>query len=87
MKPLDIVKTPKGGIAIITETNDEGQSASIDFIHTLDPHRERNSWWDKKELKVIDSLPRLIASNMSHPFGEGDDDVKLFFPLTKKSKL
>ena len=60
MKPLDIVKTPKGGIAIITETNDKGQSASIDFITTLNPHRERNVWWDKKELKVIDSLPRLI---------------------------
>lgn len=32
MKPLDFVMTPKGGIGLITETNDGGKKASIDYI-------------------------------------------------------
>jgi hypothetical protein len=79
MKALDIVKTPKGGIAFITETNNNGKEASINFINTLNPEHEKNAWWDKKDLIVIDSIPRLLANATYHPFGEGEKDVIKFF--------
>ena len=79
MKALDIVRTPKGGIAFITETNREGKKASINFIGDLNPGDERNAWWDESELVVIDSLPRMIAMATYHPFGRGKSDVEKFF--------
>lgn len=84
MKALDIVKTPKGGIAFVTETNSEGKSASITFISGLNIGHEHNSWWDESELIVIDSIPRMLAISMCHPMGEGRDDANKFFGLTTK---
>lgn len=80
MKALDIVKTPKGGIAIITETNKGGKDASIDYIKGCESG-ERNAWWDECELTVIDSIPRLLAAGMAHPFGDGKKDVVELFPV------
>ena len=79
MKALDIVKTPKGGIALITETTDSGKKAVIMFIETLNAEKERNAWWYTSELVVIDSLPRIIAMATANPFGHGKEDVKEFF--------
>ena len=79
MKALDIVRTPKGGIAFITETNNEGKQASIKYIGDLNPGNERGAWWDESELEVIDSLPKMIAMATCHPFGRGESDVKKFF--------
>ena len=79
MKALDIVRTPKGGIAFITETNDNGKQASINYINKLNIGSEHNAWWDVKDLEVIDSIPRLIADATCHPFGRGAEDVKAFF--------
>lgn len=67
MKPLDFVMTPKGGIGLITETNDGGKQASIEYIYN--PNNEYNAWWYEKELKVLISLPRLLALSTCHPFG------------------
>jgi len=79
MKALDIVRTPKGGIGFITETNNKGSQASIVYIGDLNIGNEHNAWWDVTELTVIDSIPRMIANATAHPFGEGKDDVKAFF--------
>ena len=79
MKALDFVKTPKGGIGFITETINNGTEASINYINGLNIANEKNAWWNEKELKVIDSLPRLIAFATCHPFGEGKEDVKKFY--------
>jgi hypothetical protein len=79
MKALDIVRTPKGGIAFITETNDNGKKASISYINNLNIGEEHNAWWNENELEVIDSIPRLIAEATCHPFGKGSEDVKKFF--------
>jgi hypothetical protein len=80
MKPLDFVKTPKGNIALVTETNNGGKMASIAFIGGGNPSGEHNAWWRECDgLIVIDSLPRILALNTAHPFGTGRDDVKLFF--------
>ena len=84
MKALDIVRTPKGGIAFVTETNDGGEIASIDYINGCNPGNEHNAWWRENELEVLDSIPRLIANATYHPFGTGEKDVKKFFKLNQK---
>lgn len=81
-KPLDFVRTPKGAIALVTETNDEGRSASIRFLGGGSPTGEKSAWWEDGDgLVVIDSLPRLLADATAHPFGRGRYDVAYFFPL------
>ena len=44
MKALDIVKTPKGTIAMIKETNSDGSEASLIFFDNSTS--EYNAWWD-----------------------------------------
>jgi hypothetical protein len=75
MKALDIVRTPKGAIGFITETNNNGQTASINFIGDTNKEWEKNAWWDLGELEVIDSIPKMIAMATCHPFGQGREDV------------
>ncbi len=79
MKALDIVRTPKGGIAFITETNDNGKKASITYIGDLNTGMERSAWWSVSELTVIDSIPKMLARATAHPFGRGKDDVEALF--------
>lgn len=79
MKPLDFVRTPKGNVALITETNGEGSAASITFIGHPNP-MEHNAWWIEAELTVLDNLPRMLARGMCHPFGQGEDDAVAAFP-------
>jgi len=79
MKALDIVKTPGGGIAFVTETNNDGKKVSITYIGELNPKHEYNAWWNHEELEIIDSIPRMLALSMAHPFGEGKKDVTKFF--------
>ena len=79
MKALDIVRTPKGAIGFITETNDNGQQASINFIGDTNKGGEHNAWWNLGELEVIDSIPKMIAMATCHPFGKGKEDVLLNF--------
>ena len=81
MKALDIVRTPGGSIAWVTETNCNGTEASINYIGNTNPKSERNAWWDKNELIVIDSIPHMIATATCHPFGKGDIDVERFFKI------
>ena len=75
MKALDIVRTPKGAIGFITETKDNGQAAAINFIGDTNKGGENNAWWNIEQLEVIDSIPRMIAKAMCHPFGRGHEDV------------
>ena len=84
MKSLDIVRTPNGSIGFITETNDSGKQAVVTFIGDLRKEQDRNAWWGKEELEVIDSIPCLLANATAHPFGRGKDDVKLFFDVKYK---
>lgn len=79
MKALDIVRTPKGGIGFITETNYSGKKASIRYIGDLNIGKEHNAWWDVSELTVIDSIPKMLAIAMAHPFGDGRKDADSLF--------
>ena len=69
MKALDIVKTPGGGLAVVTETNRGGTQISIDFLNNMNPAREHNAWWSESELEVLDSIPRILANAMCNGFG------------------
>ena len=85
MKPLDFVKTPKGAVAIIRETNGNGGQASIDFLGGGNPTGEKNAWWGENDgLKVIDNLPHLLAKMSCHPFGAGREDVENTYPITER---
>lgn len=87
LKPLDFVKTPGGGIAIVKETHDfiyidgkpHHKEASLTYIY--DPSHERTAWWDERELAILTSLPRILADTMRHPFGDGYKDAKAAFPI------
>jgi hypothetical protein len=77
-RALDIVRTPGGGVAIVTETNDNGVMASLEYFGGLNPKGEYNAWWrDGDGLIVIDSLPHLLARTMAHPFGSGRCDLEV----------
>ena len=69
MKALDIVRTPKGGIAFITETNNEGTKASINYIGDLNVGDEHNAWWSKSDLEVISSIPSSPVVILSFTLG------------------
>ena len=82
IKPLDFVLTPEGNIALVNETNeDDGLiKVSITFINP-EHGRERNAWWEEKDLKIINSLPYILADGMSHPFGKGYITAKKHFGI------
>lgn len=81
MKALDIVRTPKGGIAIVTEVGDRGD-ASITFLKGSNRTFEKNAWWGATEgLVIIDSIPRLLANAMAHPFGSSKQQGDRDFPV------
>lgn len=90
MQPLDFVLTPLGAIALVSEVNEPQQpgmkrQASITFIG---PSKgEHNAWWSEDELQVIDSLPRILAVGLCHPFGAGKPVARNSFPLPNKSKM
>ncbi len=74
LKPLDIVKTPKGSIAMVTSV-DNGK-VSINYLGVrhfakgggANPTGERNSWWGKDDgLLLLDSIPRMLAFASGHP--------------------
>ena len=80
MKPLDIIRTPKGAYGMIKETNENGSYASVDYFGGGNPTNEKNAWWKEGDgLEVIDSLPRFLADATRHPFGRGDEDIERFF--------
>ena len=82
IRPLDFVLTPKGNIALVNETNgdDESVEVSITFINP-EHGEERNAWWREEELKVINSLPYILANGMRHPFGRGHITAKKHFGI------
>lgn len=82
MKPLDIVRTPKGALALVTETNGNGTSALITYIGG-NPHGEYIAWWRQVDgLVVVDSLPNLLARSMG--IKPESSDVNAAFPLPTK---
>jgi hypothetical protein len=69
---------------MVTETTNSGEEASIAFI--TNEHHEKNAWWYRDELEVVNSLPYLLANNLPHPFGRGRADVEIFFGKGKVNR-
>lgn len=82
IRPLDFVLTPEGNIALVDETNENNGliEVSITFINP-EHGKERNAWWKEEDLKVINSLPYILADGMRHPFGKGLITVKKHFGI------
>ena len=82
MQPLDFIRTKAGSIGMITETNNKGTQASVDFIYKVKPdglNGEKNAWWKEEELEILTSLPLLLSEATCHPFGKGQEDAEYFF--------
>lgn len=75
VKPLDIVETPKGDLALVTETHriqpNMPVECSIKYLNKLYHKDSKNAWWLESELKVVNTLPLLLAEGLCHPFGDG----------------
>lgn len=58
-KPLDIVRTPDGGIAVVTAVSERGVSS----VHFLDGNSkyEKSAWYEPGEITVVDSLPHILC--------------------------
>lgn len=81
LKPLDIVQTPKGAIALVVEVAGDG-CASINYLAGSARTGEHNAWWCSGDgLVVLDSLPHLLAKAMAHPFGSNGQQADWFFPV------
>ena len=82
IKPLDFVLTPGGNIALVDETNGDAGSIEVSITFINPEHgEERNAWWREEELKVINSLPYILANGIRHPFGKGQITVKKHFGI------
>jgi hypothetical protein len=76
MKPLDIVRTPKGAIGIIKESRRCPHSGipqyRLDFIGNA--MNEKRAWWREEEgLKLLTDLPTLVDSSMDTTLREEED--------------
>ena len=82
IKPLDIVQTPKGGIAMVTECSPATENLnvhrySVDYIINLE--HEHNAWWQENQLVKLTSIPVLVSKAMCHPFGGNSHFVNDIF--------
>lgn len=68
MRPLDIVRSPRGGVGLVTEVGEHGE-VSVTFFQNAYAG-EKTAWWSQDELTWLDSLPRVLANRLAHPFGQ-----------------
>ena len=82
IRPLDFVLTPGGNIALVSETSEDNESILVAITFINPEHgKERNAWWNEEDLKVINSLPYILADGMAHPFGKGQIIAKKYFGI------
>lgn len=84
MKPLDIILTPEGNVAVVTEVCIVDNAISIVFLNHFKNTREKNAWWTTKEqekMTLLDSLPHLLSNTMAHNMGSNTKQGSIFFPL------
>lgn len=78
LRPLDLVKTPSGTIAVITET--DGTEAFVEFLPNQEiTANDYNAWWPKEDLTVLGNLVVLITSALAHPSGVNTEQGEEFF--------
>lgn len=64
-------------IGIVTEITDDGRLS----VAWIGPNSDllKNAWWEQDELEKIDSLPHLLAREMTNSFGNGRKEVDKYF--------
>lgn len=64
-------------IGMVTEITDDGRLS----IAWIGPNSDllKNAWWEQDELEKIDSLPHLLAREMTNSFGNGRKEVDKYF--------
>lgn len=77
MKPLDIVKTKHGDLAIVQEISKAG--VMLHFIDEEAAKELKNGWYLVRECTVVNSIPRVLAI-MSAVTGTGGDTAREVFP-------
>jgi len=77
LKPLDIVLTPKGGIAIVAEMNRISQEVSLRYIYSKE--NEYSSWWNPNELKKLNNLALILSEMAIGNFSNNHDTPKIFY--------
>lgn len=96
-QPLDLVQTPSGAIAMVTEcyTNEEGfQNLALSYLANCKT-TDKYAWWSNyrfsntthvlDDLVLLDSLPRLLANAVANNMGSGTKQGNVFFPLDRTS--
>ena len=88
IKPLDIVITPKGAYAYVTEINisHNGEYPEVNigyfgnYIGDNSMYGEKNAWWNARDLVIIDNFASIFARSMCHPFGFGKSPALTAYP-------
>lgn len=82
IRPLDIVRTPKGAIALVVEVSRLPVGVSIVYFPNQEKTYEHNAWWRPELLHVLGSLPAMIGNALAHPFGCNGEQGDRFFKET-----
>lgn len=88
IQPLDLVETPNGGLALVTEMspasdNYKVNSYSLDFLPGRKRTGDYNAWWEESKLTYVCSIPAMLAQAMAHPMG---NNAETAFDLFDKRK-
>ena len=68
-RPLDLVLTPGGVLAMVIEVSPWGD-CQIEFLTHQKVIGEKVAWWNESDgLIIMDSIPRLLTRAMCHPSG------------------
>lgn len=89
LRPLDVVRTPKGAIGVVTYTTqsvkpptrvegrphpEETPYDNYSISFLGDSCGERNAWWGAEDgLLYLDNLAVFLSSELIHPFANWND--------------
>mgnify|MGYP000130536344 CR=1 FL=1 len=64
-------------VGLVTEISNDGRLS----IAWIGPNSDllKNAWWEQEELEKLDSLPHLLAREMTNPFGDNRKEVDKYF--------
>lgn len=78
LKFMDIVKTPKGQIAVVEEISDKDWGGmwdiAIEYVGKMDKFGEGNAWFDVNDLVKIDNIKSIMSR-----IEASQEDTKYFY--------
>lgn len=81
IQPLDLVITEKGGLAVVSQVTNDGL-IGLRFLRACNIANEHSSWWDRNDgLRIIDSIPRILANCMGSESCLNSDQGSYYFPI------